>query len=218
MSIKRFISGFISLLMIVAGVALIAYFFLGFFGQTAGSTATNSKSPQGFNVPKVGTVEQTTQGGQTQAAPVAKGPKNKALKVTIPAMRRVENASVPDVPGSDEKALNNSVAIHLKGTGFPWQKGANTYIAGHRLGYMGTKSLFAFLDLNKLKDGDKIYVKDAAGKKYTYKVFKETVVSPSNLSVTKPVAGKSILTLQTCTLPNYTKRLIVQAELMRKKT
>ena len=201
--------------MIGAGVVLIGYFFLGFFGQTAGSTATNSKTPQGFNVPNVSTVEQT-QGGQTRGAPVAKGPKNKTLKVTIPAMRRVENASIPNVPGSDEKTLNNSVAIHLEGTGFPWQKGSNTYIAGHRLGYMGTKSLFAFLDLNKLKDGDKIYVKDVTGKKYTYKVFKETVVSPGNLSITRPVAGKSVLTLQTCTLPNYTKRLIVQAELMRK--
>ena len=216
MSIKRLIPSFISLLMIGAGVVLIGYFFLGFFGQTAGSTATNDKNPQGFNVPKVSTVEQTTQGGQTQGAPVAKGPKDKTLKVTIPAMRRVDNASVPDVPGSDEKALKDSVAIHLKGTGFPWQRGANTYIAGHRLGYMGTRSLFAFLDLNKLKDGDKIYVKDADGKKYTYKVFKETVVSPGNLSITRPVKGKSVLTLQTCTLPNYTKRLIVQAELMRK--
>ncbi|MGI9048387.1 MAG: sortase [Rubrobacteraceae bacterium] len=210
MSVKRFIPSFISLLMIGAGVGLIVFFFLGFFGQTAGSTATNNKNPQGFNVPKVSTVE------QTQDAPGAKGPKNKTLTVTIPAMSRVKDASVPDAVGSNEEALNNSVAIHLKGTGFPWQKGSNTYLAGHRLGYMGTKSLLAFFDLNKLKNGDKIYVKDANGKKYTYEVFKEFVVSPNNLSITKPVSGKSVLTLQTCTLPDYTKRLIVQAKLTRK--
>jgi sortase A len=32
--------------------------------------------------------------------------------------------------------------------------------------------------------------------------------------VTDPVAGKNILTLQTCTLPDYSQRLIVQAELV----
>lgn len=201
--------------MIGAGVGLIVFFFLGFFGQTAGSTATNNKNPKGFNVPEISTVGQTG-GGQTQGAPVANGPKDETLTVTIPAMSRVKNASIPDAVGSNEKALNNSVAIHLKGTGFPWQKGSNTYLAGHRLGYIGTKSLLAFFDLNKLKNGDKVYVKDANGKKYTYKVFKEFVVSPSNLSITKPVKGKSILTLQTCTLPDYTKRLIVQAKLTSK--
>ena len=215
MSIKRLIPSLISLLMIGAGVGLIVFFFLGFFGQTAGSTATNSKNPKGFNVPEINTVGQTG-GGQTRGAPVASGPKDETLTVTIPAMSRVKDASVPNAVGSNEKALNNSVAIHLKGTGFPWQKGANTYLAGHRLGYMGTKSLLAFFDLNKLKNGDKVYVKDANGKKYTYKVFKEFVVSPSNLSITKPVKGKSILTLQTCTLPDYTKRLIVQAKLTSK--
>ena len=215
MSIKRLIPSLISLLMIGAGVGLIVFFFLGFFGQTAGSTATNNKNPKGFNVPEISTVGQT-QGGQTQDAPVASGPKDETLTVTIPAMSRVKDASVPNAVGSNEETLNNSVAIHLKGTGFPWQKGSNTYLAGHRLGYMGTKSLLAFFDLNKLKNGDKVYVKDANGKKYTYKVFKEFVVSPSNLSITKPVKGKSILTLQTCTLPDYTKRLIVQAKLTSK--
>ena len=39
-------------------------------------------------------------------------------------------------------------------------------------------------------------------------------MSPTDLSVTDPVEGKSILTLQTCTLPDYSHRLIVQAELV----
>jgi sortase A len=36
------------------------------------------------------------------------------------------------------------------------------------------------------------------------------------MSVTEPVAGKSVLTLQTCTLPDYRDRLIVRAELVEK--
>ena len=39
-------------------------------------------------------------------------------------------------------------------------------------------------------------------------------MSPTDLSVTDPVEGKNILTLQTCTLPDYSNRLIVQAELV----
>jgi sortase A len=30
--------------------------------------------------------------------------------------------------------------------------------------------------------------------------------------VTQPLEGKNVLTLQTCTLPDYSQRLIVQAE------
>ena len=39
-------------------------------------------------------------------------------------------------------------------------------------------------------------------------------MNPTDLYVTEPVAGKNILTLQTCTLPDYSQRLIVQAELV----
>ena len=38
-------------------------------------------------------------------------------------------------------------------------------------------------------------------------------MSPTDLWVTEPVPGKSVLTLQTCTLPDYAQRLVVQAEL-----
>jgi sortase A len=36
--------------------------------------------------------------------------------------------------------------------------------------------------------------------------------------VTDPIEGKNILTLQTCTLPDYSQRLIVQAELINTTT
>ena len=145
---------------------------------------------------------------------IVKAPKDKTFKLTIPAMKRVKDSVIPTATGTDEAALKYHTAIHLKGTGFPWQKVSNTYIAGHRLGYRGTKSLYAFYDLNKLKKGDKIYITDAKGRKYTYKVFREETVSPRNLSVTKPIKGENIVTLQSCTLPNYTRRLIIQGKLV----
>jgi sortase A len=82
------------------------------------------------------------------------------------------------------------------------------------MGFPGTKSYLVFWDLNVLKNGDKIMLTDSDGTTYTYSVFKSFIVNPDAFYVTKPVPGKSIVTLQTCTLPDYDQRLIVQAELV----
>jgi sortase A len=198
---KNIVSLVLSLLMIGAGAALIASFFLA---GTLNSAATNSADPGGFNVPRLETADEGA----------ASGPEDKTLKLTIPEMSQIENDTVPTVRGTDMKTLGSHAAIHLAGTGFPWNEESNVYLAGHRLGYPRTDSFLAFFDLNKLENGDQIYVTDADGTRYTYEVFKEFTVSPTDLSVTDPVEGKNILTLQTCTLPDYSHRLIVQAELV----
>ncbi len=198
---KSIISWVLSLTMLAAGVALIASFFLA---GTLNSTATNSEDPGGFNIPQL----HTTDGG------IPGGPKDKTLKLTVPKMSQLENDPVPTVPGTNMQALSSHAAIHLAGTGFPWDEEANVYLAGHRLGYPRTDSFLAFFDLNKLAAGDRVYITDANGTRYTYKVFREFTVSPTDLSVTKAVPDKNILTLQTCTLPDYSQRLIVQAELV----
>jgi sortase A len=59
-----------------------------------------------------------------------------------------------------------------------------------------------------------VVLEDAEGQKYVYKVFDKIVVGPNAVSVKEPVVGKNIVTLQTCTLPSYKDRLIVQAELV----
>jgi sortase A len=195
------ISWVLSLIMIAAGAGLIATFFLA---GSLNSAATNSSDPGGFNVPRLDTDD--------GAAP--SGPKNKTLKLTIPEMNQIKDDTIPTVSGTDMQTLGNHAAIHLAGTGFPWEDEANVYMAGHRLGYPRTPSFLAFFDLNKLEQGDEIYVTDANGTKYTYRVFKQFTVSPTDLSVTDAVPGENVLTLQTCTLPDYSQRLIVQAELI----
>jgi sortase A len=198
---KNVVSWALSLLMLGAGAALIGSFFLA---GTLNSAATNSADPGGFNVPRLDTTDEAA----------ASGPENKTLKLTIPELSQIDNDPVPTVPGTDKQALSSHAAIHLAGTGFPWNEEANVYLAGHRLGYPRTDSFLAFFDLNKLENGDQVYITDANGTKYTYEVIKEFTVSPTDLSVTDPVDGKNILTLQTCTLPDYSQRLIVQAELV----
>ncbi len=218
------------------------FFFPAVFLQPSASEDAAVASPDDFNVPVLKedttpapTVEPTTtenagakdkadsgkqkrdQGKeqkkeQEAAKPAVPVPEDKTLWVTVPKMSRVQSAPIPNTVGDDEDSLKAFAGIHLEGTGFPWQEEANVYIAGHRLGYPNTSSFLAFWDLNNVKKGDEVYVTDAMGRSYTYRVFKELVVDPSDLFITEPVEGKNIITLQTCTLPDYSQRLIVQAE------
>jgi len=158
--------------------------------------------------PKKGTVED-----EGQVNDRLKPPKDKALKLTVPAMKEIDDDTIPTGLGTDETLFHDYAGVHLIGTGFPWQRTANVYIAGHRIGFPGTDSNLAFYDLEDLKKGDKVYLKDADGRKYTYQVFKKLIVPPTDFSVMKPIKGKNIVSLQTCTLPDYTKRVIYQAEL-----
>jgi sortase A len=141
-------------------------------------------------------------------------PKDKTLRVTVPKMSRIRNSTVPYTGGTNERAFRNYAGVHLRNTGHPWQRRANVYIAGHRLGYVGTPSWLAFWDLNNVDVGDRIFVTDARGRRYVYRVFKDFVVDPNDVFVTRSLKGKNILTLQTCTLPDYSRRLIIQAERM----
>jgi sortase A len=154
--------------------------------------------------------------GQTQqqsAEEQANAPEDPTLTLTVPSMERISDATIPDTLGDDEEALKNFAGIHLQGTGFPWQDEANVYIAGHRLGYPNTASFLAFWDIDNVVEGDRIFVSDANGREYTYEVFQTLEVDPTDLFVTEPQEGRNILTLQSCTLPDYERRVVVQAEL-----
>jgi sortase A len=89
-------------------------------------------------------------------------------------------------------------AIKLPPTGFPWEGGANTYISAHRIGYPGYQSYNQFYALPAMQQGDVVYVGDANGTTYVYKVTKKFAVKPWENWVTEPKAGEDLLTLQTC--------------------
>ncbi len=140
-------------------------------------------------------------------------PEDKGLWLTVPEMARVRDLPVVTGPANDEAALAQS-ALHVEGTGLPWQEEANVYIAGHRIGFEGEASHLVFYDLDVLKNGDEVILTDADGTRYTYRVFGSFVVGPSDYHVTLPTPGKNIVSLQTCTpIPTFEERLVVQAEL-----
>jgi sortase A len=152
-------------------------------------------------------------GGKDNGEPSITPPKDKTFRLTVPKMEQIEDDEIPTGLGTDETLFHDYAGVHIKHTGYPWEKEANVYIAGHRLGFEGTNSHLAFWDLNKLENGDAFYITDSEGRKYTYVVFRKYVTTPDNLRVLAPVEGKNIVTLQSCTLPDYTNRLLVRAEL-----
>ncbi len=140
-------------------------------------------------------------------------PEDKGLWLTVPKMARVKDLPVVTGPATDEAALTQS-ALHVVGTGLPWQEEANVYIAGHRIGFEGEASHLVFYDLDVLENGDEVILTDANGTRYTYTVFRSFVVGPSDTYVTLPVPGKNVVSLQTCNpIPTFEERLVVQAEL-----
>jgi len=207
----------VSVALVGAGLALIATFFVGpAFLNPDVSAGTSSEA---FNVPTVEKADKSAAAPKSAAVaktgaekPSAYAPKDKSLRLTVPGMSRIRDSAVPRAKGTNEDKLRDNPGIHLEGTGYPWQKGSNVYIAGHRLGYPSTGSFLAFFDLDNLRKGDEVRLTDANGKRYTYRVYKKFIVDPSDVFVTRPVEGKSVVTLQTCTLPDYSQRLIVRAE------
>ena len=152
-------------------------------------------------------------------APERKAPKEKAeppskkLKLTVPRLG-LENVKVGDSP--DQSYLDREGIMHLSGTGFPHQNGSNTYIAAHAIGYAESRVTYAFQDLEEMKDGDRVTVRDASGETYEYRVYERMIVDPDDVWVTKPVEGKKVITLQTCwPEPSFEKRLIVRAQIVK---
>ena len=139
------------------------------------------------------------------------GPEDKTLSIEIPKIG-VEGTPVFDTV-SEDKLRDGTV--HIPASGYPWQKGANVFIAGHRIGFEGTPSYYVFFRLDELVEGDEIRIEDAAGRDYLYRVTKSVVVGPDEVEVMNAVEGRSLITLQTCTLPDYEERLIVQGELVQ---
>ena len=196
------------LAVVLAGGGLLLYtLFAGGSMAEASQTETLPQAQPSAPTPEQGIAERV--GKVIDRAPLVRD--DTSMTLTVPKMERVDGVPVYTAPASDEETLDKG-ALHVEGTGFPWQKDSNVYIAGHRLGYRDTGSYLLFHDLDDLEDGDEVILTDAEGTDYTYRVFRRFKVDPSASEVTRPIAGKDVVSLQTCTLPDYKQRLVVQAE------
>ncbi|CAN5543764.1 hypothetical protein BH24ACT21_BH24ACT21_12350 [soil metagenome] len=99
-------------------------------------------------------------------------------------------------------------------TSLPWTRSPhrNVYLAAHVLGWPGTGSRLIFYNLNQLGNGDEVLLKDRRGNRYKYKVTETFVIDPTERWVMGQELNRDMVTLQTCTGPNFSKRLIVRAD------
>lgn len=155
--------------------------------QPAYEGKTNGQRAAGNDAPK----EKAS--GEKQAAPAP--PEDPTMYLTVPRLGLYDDT----VRNDDSEWALDQGAIKLPSTGFPWQGGANTYIAGHRIGWPNTESYYQFYNLPLMQDGDKVFLTDANGTVYTYKVSKIFAVSPDESWVSNPITGRDMVTLQTCT-------------------
>ena len=117
--------------------------------------------------------------------------------------------------GSTQAELDREGVLRLDGSGVPWEEGSNTFIAGHALGFEWTRVKYAFRDLEKMKPGDEIFVRDSEGNKYTFRVYDRMTVRPEDYWVTYPEPGRTLISLQSCVpIPTFENRLVVRGELI----
>ncbi len=138
--------------------------------------------------------EEVAEEDQYEDEEVAAAPSDTTMSLTVPALGI---SGVPVIDENSEAALTAGT-MHLPGTGFPWQEGANTYIAGHRVGYAGTPSDRIFYDLPSISMGDEVTLTDANGETYNYAVSEIFAVTPFDTWVTGPT-GTDTVSLQVCT-------------------
>ena len=98
--------------------------------------------------------------------PAETPPADTSMWLSVPEMKRVRDVPVETAPASREAPLRDG-ALHVDGTGFPWERGSNVYIAGHRLGFPGTRSHLIFWDLPALEKGDRVILEDSRGRTST---------------------------------------------------
>ena len=147
---------------------------------------------------------------QAEQQPVqTAAPSNAALNLSVPS---IGTQNDPVSNSVSESVLSNG-AGKLPSTGFPWQQGANTYIAAHVYGYPGTGSWQQFADLPSMSQGDEILLTDSDGTTYEYQVSEILTVAPTDVWVAEST-GQTTVSLQTCVGPGWSERLVVRGSLV----
>lgn len=148
----------------------------------------------------------------TEGYPVLKGGFAEARKfgiLRIPALGKKFVHTIAE--GTRQATVLNVIGVgHYRSSQMPGEAG-NFAVAGHR-----TSHGAPFMDLDKLKKGDEIFVDTKLGT-YVYSVIKQEVVDPTDVWVIAPARGlknskktDKWMTMTTCT-PKYSAehRLVV---------
>ncbi len=125
-------------------------------------------------------------------------------RLRIPAI----DVDLPIYHGTSDATLLKGVG-HLEGTSLPvGGAGTHAVLTAHR----GLASSTLFTHLNEVKVGDTFSI-SVMGEVLTYKVITTKVVDPDQTASLRPVAGKDLVTLVTCTpLGINSQRILVTGQ------
>ncbi|HLH46006.1 MAG TPA: sortase [Acidimicrobiales bacterium] len=145
---------------------------------------------------------------------VATAPGARNLSPSTPTGQAIGHLVIPSIHLDKFVVQGTAEADLMKGPGhyvdtpMPGQKG-NVGIAGHRTTYGAP-----FFDLGRLKPGAWIYITNAAGHTFDYRVAHKEVVSPTDVGVLHQTRDAQ-LTLTTCNPPySAVNRLVVVARMV----
>jgi sortase A len=137
---------------------------------------------------------------------------NSNPEIIIPKIN-VEIPVIYTVTTIDANAVENALeggVVHYADTAEPGQDG-NGVIVGHSSNniFNQGKYKFAFVLLSRLESGDTFYLQKD-GVRYTYQVYKKSIVSPTDVSVLGLQDKSATFSLITCDPPGTsTNRLVV---------
>ena len=164
--------------------------------------------------PRLAAAEWASPSGEEVA--FTKGPRRFApdpgAEMTL-SSRALRLYNVPIANSNSLEDLDRGL-VRSPNTSRPWDEGdqRNVYVAGHYLGLPETQSRMIFYNLDKLKSGDELVLKDSLGQTYKYRVSEKFAAGPEDSWVMGQVRGRDMLTLQTCIPPDFGKRLVVRAD------
>jgi LPXTG-site transpeptidase (sortase) family protein len=143
--------------------------------------------------------------------------KYKINGITIP-MLFIDEPIIFNVDPNDEQAyvtaLKKGIA-HASGTGFPGTGNLGYYFAHSSTPGLAKQYNAIFYLLDKLKQGDEIYIWHE-GQRTDYHVTKKEITNPTDLSFLTQTHDTETIVLQTCWPPGTTtQRLLVFAEATR---
>ena len=76
----------------------------------------------------------------------------------------------------------------------------------------GEDSRLLFFELDELREGDEIDLEDLSGNAYRYRVEELFRVGPYDAWVADRGVDRGLLTLQSCTYPDFEDRIVVRAD------
>ena len=195
-------------LIVVLGVVISAYVLYALVSPDLPDELVSESA--GEPAPRAHELDRLASGGAATRDFEPGGSAGAIMTLTIPKIGLHE---APVFPSADRGALNSGIA-HVAETSLPWDDSShrNVYLAGHRIGGPGTRARLIFYRLDELEPGDEVLLEDDSGNVYRYRVSEKFVVEPSDVWVMGQIRDRDLVTLQTCTLPDLDKRLIVRAE------